>query len=133
MSAKTASTGKRRRALALLLVMAALVAWLQYSKTPHVDAVVCGRDVPAAAADVVMLSASWCGYCRRARGFLVERAVNYCEYDIEQSQRGAELYARSRLGVIPVIFVGDDVVVGFNRDELAQVLVAQDLLSLDEY
>jgi glutaredoxin len=122
-----------RRWLPPVIGIAALIALQQYLKTPYVEPVRCGYDVVAEMADVVMLSASWCRFCRRARGFFAAHGINYCEYDIERSQRGAELYQRSRLGIIPVIYIGDDIIVGFNRDEIAQTLIAQDLLSLDDY
>ena len=43
-------------------------------------------------------------------------------YDIEQTRRGAELYARSRFSAIPVLFIGDEAVVGFNPDQVTALL-----------
>jgi len=93
----------------------------------------CGVDVEAEAADVVMLSASWCRYCARARGFFVAEDINYCEYDIEQTTQGAALYGRSRFGAIPVIFIGDETLVGFNREQVTSALIAENIMSLDDY
>ena len=112
--------------LPLLLMVAAFIALIQYTKTPSVDPVNCGVDIEAEAADVVMLSASWCRYCARARSFFVTEDINYCEYDIEQTTQGAELYARSRFGAIPVIFIGDETLVGFNPDQVTTLLGADD-------
>lgn len=122
-----------RRRLPLVLGVVALIALAQYLKTPTVEPVRCGRDIVADAADVVMLGASWCRYCRRARGFFVEHGINYCEYDIEQSPRGAELYQRSRLGIIPIIYIGDEVIAGFDRDEIVQTLTARNTALPDDY
>jgi len=123
----------RKRWLPLALGFVALILLMRIFKTPDVEPVMCERDISADAAEVVMLSASWCRYCRRARNFLVDRDISYCEFDIEKSRRGAELYGQSPFGVIPVIYIGDEVLVGFNSDEVAQTLIAQDLLSLDDY
>jgi glutaredoxin len=119
------------RWLPLAVAVAAFLAVTQYWKKPHAEPVICERDVAAAAADVVMLGASWCRYCRAARSYLVAAGINYCEFDIEQSSRGAELYAASGVGVIPVVYIGEDLIVGFDRDELTEVLLAHDLLRLD--
>ena len=133
MSGPSADGPNRKRWLPLVLGVLALIALTRFSQPPDIDPVLCERDIPADTAEVVMLSASWCRYCRRARNFLADRGIIYCEYDIEKSRRGAELYGQSPFGVIPVIYIGDDVLVGFNSDEVAQALVAQNLLSLDDY
>jgi hypothetical protein len=52
----------------------------------------------------------------------VTEGINYCEYDIEQTGHGAELYARSRFGAIPVIFIRDETLVGFNPDQVTTLL-----------
>jgi glutaredoxin len=133
LSAPSADGRSRKRWLPLVLGVLALIALTRFLQPPDIDPVLCERDIPAETAEVVMLSAGWCRYCRRARNFLVDRGVIYCEYDIEKSRRGAELYGQSPFGAIPVIYIGDDVLVGFNSDEVAQALVAHNLLSLDDY
>ena len=102
----------------LMLVM--IVAFI--TLTPYDHPVNCAVDIEAEAADVVMLSASWCRYCAQARSFFLTEGINYCEYDIEQTRRGAELYARSRFSAIPVLFIGDEAVVGFNPDQVTALL-----------
>lgn len=128
----TENLSSRKHWLPLALGVVALLAVMQYLKPPYVEPVMCGRDVAAEMVDVVMLGASWCRYCRGARTYLVEAGIDYCEFDIEQSQRGAELYASGRGGGIPAIYIGEDLIIGFNRDEIAQALVAHDLLPLDD-
>lgn len=121
------------RWLPIALIGALMAAIIYGGSNRRIESVRCEQDLPVAAADVVMLGAGWCGYCNRARAFFDEKSVAYCEYDIETTQRGAELYQRSRVGVIPVIYVRDEVIVGFNRDELLQTLIAENVLSFDEY
>lgn len=119
------------RVVPLVIGLGVLIALFQYVKIPAVEPVICGIDVPVETADVVMLSASWCRYCARARAFFVDAGINYCEYDIEQSERGATLYQQRRSGPIPVIYIGDSVIVGFNRDQITQTLITEDLLAPD--
>lgn len=120
-----------RRWLPLILLFAALIAITQYSKDPSVEPVMCAGELGIKAADVVMLSTSWCRYCRQARGLFVAEQVNYCEYDIEKTTKGAALYQRSQFGAIPVIFVGGETVVGFDREEIVSILAANDFLPSD--
>ena len=115
----------------LVVAIFAMFAVMQLVKTPHVAPVRCDSDVAADAVDVLMLSASWCGYCARARQMFVEDGINYCEYDIEQTEKGAKLYARSGARGVPIIYVGEEVFVGFNSHEIRQALVAGDIVNLD--
>jgi mycoredoxin len=114
--------------LPIIIVVALCGAVMLYSIPANVAPVNCTSDAAANAADVVMLSASWCQYCRRARNYFVERGVNYCEWDIEKTQRGGELYSRSNIQGIPIIYLGKELLVGFSASEIAQALVAQELL-----
>jgi glutaredoxin len=115
----------------LVLAIAVVIAVMQFAKAPAVAPVVCDRDVAADAVDVLMLSASWCGYCARARRMFVKDGINYCEYDVEQTSTGAQLYAQSGARGVPIIFVGDAALFGFNPHEIRQALVAEDIVSLD--
>ena len=115
------------RRLAPLLVIAVALYWTVFRTEPSVDAVRCDVHTQADDVDVLMLSANWCPYCRRARRLFVEQSINYCEYDIESSAEGRRRYAKSGLGVIPIIHIDDETLVGFNRDEVLQTLAAHDL------
>ena len=98
-------------------------AWVLFARqqTPHYPPVMCD-SARAAPAPVVMLSASWCRYCRKARAYFIENAIDYCEFDIERTQRGAALYEQARYGAIPVIYIGESVLLGFDKREIAQAL-----------
>jgi glutaredoxin len=63
---------------------------------------------------VVFYSATWCGYCRAARDFFDRNGIAYTELDIEKSERGAEEYGKLGGGGIPLIFIGDEKIRGFN-------------------
>ena len=114
-----------------MLAIVAMITVMQLVKTPDVAPIKCDTDVAADAVDVLMLSASWCGYCARARQMFVADGINYCEYDVEQTQTGANLYARSGVRGVPIIYVGEEMFVGFNPHEIRQALVAGDVVSLD--
>jgi glutaredoxin 3 len=72
---------------------------------------------------VKIYSTPSCVYCRMAKEYFEKNSVAYEEYNVE-----ADLVARKemvavshQLGV-PVIKIGDHVIVGFDREMLAQLL-----------
>lgn len=115
-----------------LLLMLVGVVWLFTRQGQEVVAVYCGVDKDPADVDVVMLSAEWCTYCRRARRLFVQESVNYCEHDIENSEMGRELYRESSVKVIPIIHIGQDTLVGYSKDEILQTLAGHDLFQLEK-
>jgi glutaredoxin len=74
---------------------------------------------------VVMLSTSWCGYCRKARAFFYANDIEFEEIDAERtsSNQIRQLYRRTG---VPFIFVGRETVSGFDEPRL------RELLCLDE-
>ncbi|MDA0820889.1 MAG: glutaredoxin domain-containing protein [Proteobacteria bacterium] len=114
--------------LPLLVIVVLFMAATKILRPAAVAAVQCASEAAEETVDVVMLSASWCRYCRAARNFFVANNVNYCEWDIELSTRGAALYERSAHKGIPIIYLGDEVIVGFDHDQLSRSLASSDLL-----
>lgn len=120
---------------ALWLLGGVLVAWLVVQRVLHAPApapVVCERDLEPTPNTVVMLSASWCGYCRRARAWLTEAAIEYCEYDVETNPVGRAQFAALRHKVVPVLKIRGDTLVGFNPTEISQALAAHGITAFDE-
>ncbi|MEM7466949.1 MAG: glutaredoxin family protein [Pseudomonadota bacterium] len=107
-------------------------SWILSRGGADVEPIYCEIDKPTESADVVMLSASWCGYCRRARKLFVNEAINYCELDIEQSASGRQRYQQSRIKVVPIIHIKDEVIVGFSKSEVLQSLASHDLYPLEK-
>ena len=115
-----------------LILFVLVGTWFMSRQGSPVDPVYCGADKPASDVDVVMLSAEWCPYCRRARKFFVDESVNYCEHDIETSPTGRQLYRESEIKVIPIIRIRDDLLVGFSKAEILQTLASYDLYPLEK-
>lgn len=65
-----------------------------------------------------------CGYCHQAKNFLSERGVTYTEYDVSRDRQAADEMVRltGQMGV-PVILVDGQVVIGFDRPRLENLLV----------
>ncbi|MDO7653450.1 MAG: DUF4124 domain-containing protein [Porticoccus sp.] len=65
---------------------------------------------------VVMYSATWCGYCRKARSYFKKNGIPFKEYDVENSSKGRRDYARLNGTGVPIIFVGKKRMQGFRAE-----------------
>ncbi|MFL6551090.1 MAG: glutaredoxin 3 [Povalibacter sp.] len=71
-----------------------------------------------AAAEVVMYSTSYCGYCMRARSLLERKGVPIQEIKVDEDMREREaMMKRSGRRTVPQIFIGERHVGGY--DDLA--------------
>ena len=57
----------------MLLLIVGFVGITKFAGGGHVQPVLCDKDKQVTANTVVMLSASWCGYCTQARKLFVDR------------------------------------------------------------
>lgn len=64
---------------------------------------------------VVMYSASWCGYCRKARSYFRAKGIPFMEYDIEKSPAAARRYKEMGASGVPVILYRDKRMNGFSE------------------
>lgn len=123
----------RRAALSTYGLVLVLGAWamtmMVTNRTPA--PVRCEQPLLPDADTVVMLSASWCGYCRAARRFLHSEQIKHCEYDIETDAEGRRRYAALPFKAIPILSLGKETFVGFEREQLEQALVARGLRKPD--
>ncbi len=115
-----------------LVLLVGGFGWLFAKPGANVEAVHCVSQQHANSVDVVMLSAEWCTYCRRARRLLVNEEISYCEHDIERSEMGRDLYQRSKAKVIPIIHIENDTLVGFSKTQILQTLASHDLYPLEK-
>lgn len=109
------------------------VAMVLLNSSAAREPVRCDSDLTPDRDTVVMLSASWCGHCRRARDYLHDQAIAHCEYDIETTAEGRRRFAAMPVKVIPVISIRDDTLIGFNRSEISQSLIAHGLADFGDY
>jgi glutaredoxin 3 len=73
--------------------------------------------------DVKIYTTPTCGYCHQTKKFLAELGVNYTEHDVSRDRAAAEEMVRltGQMGV-PVIVVDGQIVIGFDRTRLEQLL-----------
>lgn len=86
----------------------------------------------AASGHVVLFSTQHCPHCTRARRFLDKHNVGFSEFDLERdgprAQHTLQALAkaagadRRKLRGVPIVFVGKNVVYGFDQGRLTQLL-----------
>ena len=63
---------------------------------------------------LILLTASWCNACKRAKAYLREHRIVFQEYDIERSSYGKKLYKERKGYAIPMMIIGDQFRTGFD-------------------
>jgi glutaredoxin 3 len=73
---------------------------------------------------VVVYTTPTCGFCHQVKAYLHQRGVPFTEYDVSRDpQAAAEMVRLSGQQGVPVVLIDGQVVVGFNRPLIDQLLV----------
>jgi glutaredoxin len=83
------------------------------------------RQVRRDAHKVILYSAQWCGVCKKAKRFFLEKKIPFKEYDVEQSQRGRRDFKRLQGKGVPIILVGDQRMNGFSSARFESIYQRQ--------
>ena len=74
-------------------------------------------------AEVIVYSTPTCPYCKLVKQFLEENQVVFSEVDVSTSQMAAEeMIAKSGQLGVPVIEIDGQVIVGFDKARIRQIL-----------
>ena len=72
---------------------------------------------------VVIYSTPTCHFCEAAKNFFNQNKVAYIDYNVAEDQEKArEMVERSGQMGVPVIFIGDDMVIGFDEPRIRELL-----------
>ena len=73
--------------------------------------------------NVTIYSTPSCHFCHMAKEFFKENNVAYTEHDVaaDPAMR-AELVEKSGQLGVPVIIIGDDLIIGFNKPKVVELL-----------
>lgn len=73
--------------------------------------------------NVTIYSTPTCHFCQMAKEFLKGKGIGYTEHDVARDlERRQEMIRRSGQMGVPVIFVGDEMIIGFDQERLASAL-----------
>ncbi len=72
---------------------------------------------------VVIYSTPTCHFCHAAKDYFAANSVAYTDYNVAQDmERRKEVLEKSGQMGVPVIFIDDQMVIGFNKPKLAELL-----------
>jgi glutaredoxin 3 len=78
---------------------------------------------------VVIYSASWCAFCHMAKQYLSGLKVPFKEIDVEHDHNAARgLVEKTGQAGIPVIEIGEETIIGFDRPRIDLALRANKLV-----
>ena len=69
--------------------------------------------------EVTVFTTPTCPYCTQAKNYLKEKKVNFKEVDVSKDQaKAVEMVQKSGQMGVPQLWIGEQVVVGFNRPQI---------------
>ena len=72
---------------------------------------------------VMIYTTPTCAYCKMVKEFFKENDINYDEKDVSQDAKAREeMVSKSHQLGVPVIDVDGEMIVGFDKDKLSQLL-----------
>lgn len=75
--------------------------------------------------DVTIYSTPVCHFCHAAKAYFDENGVEYTEYDVaSDGEKRQEMVEMTGQMGVPVIRIGDDVVIGFDEAKIKELLAA---------
>jgi len=72
---------------------------------------------------VLIYTTPSCQYCVKAKAFFQENNINYQEFNVATDvEKRAEMVEKSGQMGVPVILIGDEMIVGFDKNRLRGLL-----------
>ncbi|MDI6883880.1 MAG: glutaredoxin family protein [Hadesarchaea archaeon] len=64
-----------------------------------------------------------CSYCQMAKDFLVQHGIKFEEVNVQEDRAAAiEMIQKTGQNGVPVLEIGDKIIVGFNREKIIEAL-----------
>lgn len=64
-----------------------------------------------------------CLYCQLAKKFLKDNDIEYLEFDVASDRKRAEeMVKKSGQMAVPVIEIGDEIIIGFDKKKISELL-----------
>ncbi|HEC32957.1 MAG TPA: glutaredoxin family protein [Candidatus Kaiserbacteria bacterium] len=72
---------------------------------------------------IVIYSSPTCHFCQMTKEFFKENNIEYTDYNVsEDTEKRQEMIDKSGQMGVPVIFIGDEMFVGFDKDKLSSAI-----------
>jgi glutaredoxin len=106
----------------LFIIAMFIVMFIIFSRREPVETIDCTPDIIASNPDVIMLGAWWCTYCYQAKRYFQHNNIHYCEYDMENTEIGKQLYEEHGGGAVPILLIGKYQLSGFSERQIETAL-----------
>lgn len=113
-------SGRNKRGLIVILLI--IIGLIYFSRSDPVNTIDCTPEIIARKPDVIMLGAWWCSYCYKAKKYFQSNNINYCEYDMENTETGKRLYQENGGGAVPILLIGKHRLKGFSESQIEHAL-----------
>ena len=75
---------------------------------------------------ITIYSTPTCPYCKRAKAYLEEKGYKFTDYDVSSDKEKAkEMIEKSGQMGVPVIYIGETLIIGFNQAKIDEALAAE--------
>ena len=72
---------------------------------------------------VTIYSTPTCHFCHMAKEFFKEKNITYTEHDVAgDPEKRKEMVEKSGQLGVPVIIIGNDLIIGFNKPKIVELL-----------
>ncbi|HUY05232.1 MAG TPA: glutaredoxin family protein [Candidatus Paceibacterota bacterium] len=72
---------------------------------------------------VTIYSTPTCHFCQMTKDFLKDKGIAYTDYNVASDlEKRQEMIQKSGQMGVPVIFVGDEMIIGFDQERLTSTL-----------
>ncbi len=76
--------------------------------------------------NVTIYSTPTCHFCHMAKDYFKEHNVNFTDYDVASNlEKRQEMVQKTGQMGVPVIFIGDELVIGFDKPRISYLLGIQ--------
>lgn len=73
--------------------------------------------------EVKVYSTPSCPYCHMVKDYLKEKKIEFTDYNVaEDQEKGNEMVEKSGQMGVPVVMIGEEIVVGFNKAKIDELL-----------
>lgn len=75
---------------------------------------------------ITIYSTPTCPYCKRAKAYLEEKEIEFTDYDVaSDKEKAKEMIEKSGQMGVPVIYIGETQIIGFNQTKIDEALAAE--------
>ena len=75
---------------------------------------------------ITIYSTPTCPYCKRTKAYLEEKGIEFTDYDVaNDKEKAKEMIEKSGQMGVPVIFIDETMIIGFNQAKIDEALAAE--------